>query len=277
MTQAPVKAPVQAEVQAPLTPETATSQKLTFEEYRFYEDDSGMMYELFRGHLIPMPTPNALHADICKFLVYQFQQLFARENLPLVAYMAAVGVRTEIDSSRIPDVVICPKSLWEQMAKRKGSAIFDFDEKPLLVVEVTSTNWREDYIRKRAEYALVDLPEYWIADASKQRLRVHANPEKEDGYDHLDYTSGQTVRSPQFPSLNLSVDEILAPPLVEDLIKADRDRSQALEQQVEQERQRAEQEHQRAEQERQRAEQERQRAEHLAELLRQHGINPDRS
>jgi Uma2 family endonuclease len=38
--------------------------------------------------------------------------------------------------------------------------VLDFEEKPLLVIEVTSQNWRDDYIRKRAEYNLIDIPEY---------------------------------------------------------------------------------------------------------------------
>lgn len=61
--------------------------------------------------------------------------------------------------------------------------MFDLDEVPLLVVEVASENWREDYIRKRAEYALIDIPEYWIVDPKKERVWVLSNPESEDGYE----------------------------------------------------------------------------------------------
>jgi Uma2 family endonuclease len=33
-----------------------------------------------------------------------------------------------------------------------------------LVVEVVSSNWQNDYARKVDEYALLSIPEYWIAD-----------------------------------------------------------------------------------------------------------------
>jgi hypothetical protein len=53
--------------------------KLTFEEYLFYQDNTDIRYELYRGKLIPMatPTPTALHTDICKYLIHQFQRHFA--------------------------------------------------------------------------------------------------------------------------------------------------------------------------------------------------------
>jgi Uma2 family endonuclease len=95
-----------------------------------------------------------------------------------------VADRTEEDSVRIPDVVVCTQSLWQQIRNRKGAGVLDFEEKPQLVVEVTSTNWREDYLLKRAEYALRDVPEYWIVDPNKQKIRVCFNPQNEDGYEH---------------------------------------------------------------------------------------------
>lgn len=33
-----------------------------------------------------------------------------------------------------------------------------------LVVEVVSTSWENDYARKVEEYALMEIPEYWIVD-----------------------------------------------------------------------------------------------------------------
>jgi Uma2 family endonuclease len=120
-----------------MTPTSANT--LTFEEYRFYQGEPDVLYELFRGHLIPMATPTVLHTSICNFLVYQFQRYFATANLSLVA-TTSTGVRTEEDSSRIPDVVVCSQSLWEQARNRPGVGVLDFDEVPLLVVEVASEN-----------------------------------------------------------------------------------------------------------------------------------------
>jgi Uma2 family endonuclease len=231
----------------------APEKTLTFEEYRFYQGEPDVLYELFRGHLIPMATPTFLHISICEFLVYQFQRYFASANLNLVA-KTSVGVRTEVVSSRIPDIVVCTSALWEQIRTRPGSSILDFEEVPTLVVEVTSENWREDYIRKRAEYALIDIPEYWIVDPNKERVWVLSHPEGEEGYQRVEFARGQELKSEQFPELVLSVDTVLAPPVVEDLIKEEQAQRQQLEQQVDEERQ---------------------RAERLAARLRQMGVDPD--
>ncbi|MEG3973835.1 Uma2 family endonuclease [Microcoleus sp. herbarium8] len=68
--------------------------------------------ELYRGNLIEIPTPTGIYIKSCQFLVYQFRRFFAAHNLPLVA-IVTTAVRTEEDSSRIPDVVICTRSLWK--------------------------------------------------------------------------------------------------------------------------------------------------------------------
>ncbi len=209
---------------------TPTSAKtLTFEEYRFYQGDPDVRYELFRSQLIPMATPTGLHIRICNFLVYQFQRYFATANLSLVA-TTSIGVRTEEDSSRIPDVVVCTRSLWEQVCARPGAGVLDFNEAPLLVVEVASDNWREDYIRKRAEYALIDIPEYWIVDPKKERVWILTNPQSEDGYDRTEFRQSQNIISVQFSELVLSVEQILSPPIVEELIREDTRSRQQIEQ-----------------------------------------------
>lgn len=222
-----------------------STQQLTFKEYLDYQGESGVCYELYRGHLIEMPTPTAIHIKIIEYLVYQFRCFFAAHNLPLVA-VVTTAVRTEENSSRVPDVLICTQSLWEQICAKPGSAILDFEEKPLLVIEVTSQNWRDDYIRKRAEYDLIDIPEYWIVDANQPKIRVCSRPENEGSYSQQEFLPGQQVRSVQFAEFILSVSQVLSPPLVEDLIREEQaqreqleQQNQQLEQQVNVERQRA--------------------------------------
>lgn len=210
-----------------------STQKLTFQEYLDYQGESGVCYELYRGNLIEIPTPTGIHIKICQFLVYQFRRFFAAHNLPLVA-VVTTAVRTEENSSRVPDVVICTQSLWEQVSAQPGSAVLDFEEKPLLVIEVTSQNWRDDYIRKRAEYDLIDIPEYWIVDANQPKIRVCSRPENEGSYSHQEFLPGQQVQSVQFAEFILSVDEVLDPPLVEYLIREEQAQRQQLEQQNQQ-------------------------------------------
>ncbi len=246
-----------------------TSPTLTFEEYRFYQSKDDVKYELYKGKLIPMATASALHTSICEFWVYKLQRYLAENNLDLVV-KTSLGVRTEDATSRIPDVVVCTESLWQQALARPGSGILEFDETPLLVIEVVSQDRRADYITKRGEYEQANVPEYVIVDPTenRQRVRVMASLEGDDIYTELNYLPGEEMISVVFPNLRLSVNEILCPPLVEGLIKEEQARLQELGQQATAERQRADDE-------RQRADDERQRAEKLAARLRELGVDPD--
>jgi len=251
-----------------------STQKLTFEEYLNYQGESGVCYELYRGQIIEMPTPTAIHIKICEFLVYQFRRFFAAHNLPLVA-VVTTAVRTEENSSRVPDVVICTRSLWEQVCAQPGSAVLDFEEKPLLVIEVTSQNWRNDYIRKRAEYDLIDILEYWIVDPNLLKIRVCSRPENEGSYSHQEFLPGQQVQSVQFAEFILSVNQVLSPPLVEDLIREEEAQLQQLGQQNQQLEQQNQQLGQQNQQLGQQVNSERQRAERLAQRLREMGVDID--
>ena len=228
-----------------------TSPTLTFEEYRFYQGESDVKYELYKGKLIPMPTATVLHIKICEYLVYQLQRYLAEHNLDLVV-KTGLGVRTDEDKSLIPDVVVCTQSLLEQAAARPNAGILELDEKPLLVVEVVTENRRQDYVIKRGEYELANVPEYCIVDhkRGKQKIRLFALIEGEEGYTYTDFLPGEEMVSVVFPNLRLSVNEILDPPLVEGLIKAEQAQLQQL-QTVEQ------------------------RAERLAARLRELGADPD--
>ena len=239
----------------------STEHLLTFQEYLAYEGEPDVLYELFRGQLIPMPAQSHLHTNICKFLIYKLQRYFAEKNLNLVANSLGTGVRTAENSSRIPDVVVCSQSVWEEVISRPGAGVLDFAEKPILVVEIVSSNRRDDYVSKRYEYEMAEIPEYWIVDPQKKRVRVLANATNEEGYSWVDFSEDSSIVSEQFDQLNLSVQELLNPPVVEQLIKQEQAKIKTLEQE--------------AETERQRADNERQRAEKLAQRLREMGINPE--
>jgi len=236
-------------------------------------------------------------------LVYKLQRYFAAENLDLVANALGTGVRTEENTSRIPDVVVFSKTVWEEVIHRPGAGVLDFAEQPILVVEVVSSNRRDDYVVKRDEYEIAKIPSYWIVDPKKKLVRVFTKSRNKEGYTSVDFTEEKTIVSSQFDQLVLSVQELLNPPIVEALIKEEQtkietleQRAETLEQQVEKERQQVENERQRAEterlraekerqraetleqqaeNERQRAEKERQRAEKLAQRLLEMGINLD--
>jgi len=79
---------------------------------------------------------------------------------------------------------------------------------PLLVVEVVSESTkRVDYRAKRAEYCVLNIPEYWIVDPLQGKITIFTL--SEGWYDEAVFTDSDRVISPTFTELNLTVNQIL--------------------------------------------------------------------
>lgn len=89
-----------------------------------------------------------------------------------------------------------------------------------LVVEVVSTNWRDDYLKKYADYELMGIPEYWIVDyAALGGREFIGNPKQptisvcylEEGeYRISKFRRDDYIQSPTFPQLNLTAEQIFS-------------------------------------------------------------------
>jgi Uma2 family endonuclease len=190
---------------------TITTQKLTFEEYLTYEDGTDTRYELVDGELIPMSLGTGKHGAVIRFLVNQFENSLAQSKKPWVPLPALIGVRSprgrSWDTSRIPDVTVLPLTQWEAMADRE--AIINFNEPPpLLVVEVVSPSTKtDDYRSKRAEYGLLEIPEYWIVDPIAQKVTLCILDH--ELYDAIEFQDDDFIQSPTFPDLALTAAQVL--------------------------------------------------------------------
>ncbi|MEB3163827.1 MAG: Uma2 family endonuclease [Prochlorothrix sp.] len=190
---------------APLT------QKFSFEQYLAYCDGHETPHELVEGDLIPMTVGTGKHGSIIRFLWLQFEQASAASGHPWVTLPGLVGIRSprgrRWETSRIPDLSVLPKAQWEEMADR--SAVIDFHETPpLLVVEVVSPSTKtDDYRSKRSEYALLQIPEYWIVDPLAGNVTIGL--EQAQLYDLTQYQGEDLIQSPTFPRLTLTAQQIL--------------------------------------------------------------------
>lgn len=189
-----------------------TTQKLSFAEYLTYQGGTDRRYELVEGDLVPMSLGTGRHGSIIRYLVHQFEAAIRHLDQPWIVLPGLVGIRSprgrRWDTVRIPDITLLTAELWESMADRE--AVIDLNQPPpLLVVEVISPSTRIDDTRsKRAEYGLLDIPEYWIVDPiDSQITRCQLEHQL---YDSTDYRGQQQILSPPFPSLELTVDQILA-------------------------------------------------------------------
>lgn len=188
------------------------TQKLTFEEYLAYDDGTDTRYELVDGELVPMSLGTGRHGAIIRFVVRQFEDAVMQSGQPWVALPALVGVRSprgrNWDTSRIPDVTVLTAAQWEAMSDRE--AVINLNEPPpLLVVEVVSPSTKtDDYRSKRAEYGLLEIPEYWIADPIEEKIILCIL--EHQFYDSIEFRGNELVQSPTFPDLNLTAAQVLA-------------------------------------------------------------------
>lgn len=134
--------------------------------WEWYPHD-GRRYELIEGTVVEMPQPTGKHAEITEFLNDKFRAQIQSQRLPLVSKQAVISLEVpptaDRDTIRIPDVCVLAQTQWQDLRFR-SAAISLSDPPPLLVVEIVSTNWRDDYYKKFAEYEERGIPEYWIVD-----------------------------------------------------------------------------------------------------------------
>jgi Uma2 family endonuclease len=201
----------------------AIAQKtLSFEEFLNWDDVSGRSFELVNGVAMPVSEPTAKHEDVvdglCRLLVEHCQSL----NLPYVPRQSK-QVRLnlapgESESSRKADIVVFAKEEWVRMRQSSASAAAYIS--PPLVIEVVSTNWRDDYRIQLNEYETLGILEYWIVDyaglggvqyiGSPKQPTVTVNRLIDGEYQAQRYQGKATIVSPTCPQLALAIAQIVA-------------------------------------------------------------------
>ena len=188
-----------------------THQKLTFTEYLNYQDNTDNRYELVEGELIPMSLGTGKHGAIAKRLERFFDDEITRLKLPWIAQRFSVGLRSprggRWDTCRIPDVTVLPLEQWNSLGDRE--AVIDLNEEPpLLVVEIVSPSTQvTDYRSKQAEYAVLEIPEYWIVDPLQDCVIVCTLVE--GWYDQVVFCDDKRIISLTFSELLLTANQIL--------------------------------------------------------------------
>ena len=176
----------------------------SFAEYLQYDDGTDNKYELVNGKLKIMPIASGFHALILHFIFKILEQEIDRIKQQWRVMPGTVGVRTANDKSRIPDLVILSASQCEEIRKMPTAVL---ESPPLLVIEIVSPgNSDDDYRYKRSEYAVREIPEYWIIDPQAQKVSVLLLVS--GFYDVTEFTGEQEIKSSLFPELKLTVKQI---------------------------------------------------------------------
>jgi len=172
----------------------------SFEEYLAYNDGTDNKYELVNGELQLMPTASGLHALILHFIFNVLEQEIKKNQKQWKVMPGTVGVRTAKNKSRIPDLVILSEEQCQEIRKMSTAVL---ETPPLLAVEIVSPgNSDDDYRYKRSEYAVREIPEYWIIDPTSQKISILVLVS--GFYEVTEFTREQKIKSLLFPELKLT-------------------------------------------------------------------------
>jgi len=192
---------------------------ITVEEFAaWYPENSHLCYELHNGVIVEMPLPVGEHEEIVGFLATKFSLEYSRLNLPFFIPKTAFVKPPLSESSYSPDVLILNKTnLVNEPIWKKESIVTQVESIPL-VVEVISTNWRDDYHKKYADYEEMGILEYWIVDYAALGGREFIGKPKqptilicsldEGEYVVSKFRDNDCIQSPTFPELNLTAKQI---------------------------------------------------------------------
>ena len=190
---------------------TTVQKRMTLAEYLDYDDGTDTRYELEDGVLVDMSGENPLNPCIAVMLLFLFSRLGIAEQLLAIGHQ--VEVRSTHATCRQPDLIVhTPESY---AAILSGVRVLNLGTPaPLLVVEVASSTLtdgrsrKRDYEHKPREYADRGIPEMWIVDPDRAWVQVGTLT---DGvYPFETFTGEQVIKSPNFPTLNLTAGQVLA-------------------------------------------------------------------
>lgn len=193
-------------------------QPLTFEEFlaRYGNDNR---YELIDGEVFDL-EPTGLHEEIAAFLTTKICVQIDKVGLPWFVLQRGLLRPSNVKMTAFrPDIAVVDQNelieepLWsEQSILTLGTSI-------KFVAEVVSSNWQNDYARKVEDYAVLGIPEYWIADYAGLGGTRHIGKPKQptlsvctlvDGeYEIQQFRGNQTIVSPIFPGLELTAEQVL--------------------------------------------------------------------
>jgi Uma2 family endonuclease len=198
---------------------------VNFEEFvEWLPENSAVRYELHNRNIIEIVQPVGEHQEVTGFLTVEIAVQINHRGLPYSIPNQVIVRPPEKDSGYFPDVLVLNRpnlvneTLWQKQS------ILSLGASIPLVIEVVSTNWRDDYYLKYADYEEMGIPEYWIVDyAALGGRNFIGNPKQPtisvcnlvDGeYQVLKFRENDRIVSQTFPDLNLTANQIFGAGLV---------------------------------------------------------------
>lgn len=191
---------------------------LSFDEFlTLYGDDN--RYELIDGEVFDL-EPTGLHEEVAAFITSKICVRIERLGLPWFVLQRGLLRPANIGMTAFrPDVAVVDRNELTKEPLWFDRSILTLGSSIKFVAEVVSSNWQNDYARKVEDYAVLGIPEYWIADYAGLGGTRHIGKPKRptlsictlvDGeYEIQQFQGERAIDSPTFPDLKLTAEQVL--------------------------------------------------------------------
>jgi Uma2 family endonuclease len=194
---------------------------VTFDEFiDWYPENSEHHYELHNGEIVEIPKATGKHSKVAGFTALKVGIEIERLNLPYFIPKECVIKPMREESGYEPDIIVLNEQTIGNEPRWEKSSVITMGSSVPLIVEVTSTNWGDDYALKLEVYESMGIQEYWIIDyLGLGGRRFIGNPKQPtfsiyqliDGeYQVKLFRGGEGIESPTFSELKLTAQQVFA-------------------------------------------------------------------
>lgn len=125
-----------------------------------------MKIELYEGEVVCQASPSLDHNDISSYLASKIRAYIMSNKGKCRVYTAPSDVQLGEDTVVIPDLfIVCDRSKIENRKLCIGA--------PDFIIEVTSSNFKDDYDTKRKLYYEYGVREYWVINPKKEEVLTY--------------------------------------------------------------------------------------------------------
>jgi Uma2 family endonuclease len=194
------------------------AQPITFDQFLQQYPEDGGRYELLNGAIAEM-RPIGQHEEVARFIADQITLEIYRLNLPYFVPRTCLVKPYRESFGYLPDIAVLDQETIATDPYWQKYSTISMGSSARLVVEVVSTNWRDDYLMKLADYENLAIPEYWIVDyRASGAARYIGSPKlptlsvyrlSEDNEYQVEQFQAEELRSGVFPEWSLTAQQMM--------------------------------------------------------------------
>jgi len=205
---------------------TVLPQLKTFDEFiAWYPEQSEYSYELHNGVIVEVPKPTGKHSEIGGFLALELGLLFRQQKSPYLIPKECL-IKSADQTGYEPDVIVLTRDFLALETRWQRESVITQGATVALAIEIVSTNWRDDYGWKVNDYETLGIQEVWLVDyQGLGGIRYIGSPKQPvisiysltdsltdnlTGGEYIvnQFRGSELLRSPSFPELNLTANQI---------------------------------------------------------------------